>query len=81
MPYFVCLKLNIYPHKTALHIVQLDRTKFKVLGEMNSVLIRLATNPKVHQVIDILVVDILDFYGLILSRDWSEKLHGYFAIG
>jgi hypothetical protein len=44
------------------------------------VLIRLSSNPKVHQVIDIIVVDILEVYGLFLSRDWSEHLHGYFMI-
>jgi hypothetical protein len=43
------------------------------------VLIRLSSNPKVHQVIDIIVVDIPEVYGLFLSRDWSEQLHGYFA--
>ena len=46
---------------------------------MNSVTIRLSSNPNICQVIDILVVDIHEFYGLILSRDWSEKLHGYFS--
>ena len=44
-----------------------------------SVSIRLSSIPKVLQVIDILVTDIPDFYGLILRRDWFEKLHGYFA--
>jgi len=43
------------------------------------VTIRLSSNPKVCQVIDILVADIPEFYGLILSRDWSKKLHGYFT--
>jgi hypothetical protein len=42
-------------------------------------LIRLSSNPKVHQVIDIIVVDILEVYGLFLRRDWSDQLHGYFA--
>jgi hypothetical protein len=42
-------------------------------------LIRLSSNPKVHQVIYIIVVDIHEFYGLFLSRDWSENLHEYFA--
>ena len=27
----------------------------------------------------ILFTDIPEFYGLILSKDWSEKLHGYFV--
>jgi len=51
----------------------------KVIGEINAVTIRLSSNPRVYQVIDILVAEILEFYSLILSRDWSEKLHGYFA--
>ena len=33
----------------------------------------------VHQTIDILVADILEAYGLLLSRDWSSQLIGYFA--
>ena len=45
-----------------------------MIGKLNQVTIRLSSNPKVCQVIDILVVDIPEFYGLIISRDWSEKL-------
>ena len=47
---------------------------------MNEVLIRLASNPQVHFIIDIIVADIPEAYGLFLSRDWSEKLKGYFAM-
>jgi len=79
MPRIVCTKLNITPKKSVVHIVQLHETKVEVLGEITSVSINLSSNPKVSKIIDILVVDILEFYGLILSRDWSEKLHGYFA--
>jgi hypothetical protein len=42
-------------------------------------MIRLSSNPKVHQVIDIIVVDIPEFYGLFLRRDWSEHIHSYFS--
>ena len=69
MPIFVCLKLNISPQKYVVHIVQLDRTKVEVVGEMLSVSIRLSSNPKILQVIDVLVADIPKFYGLILSTD------------
>ena len=62
-----------------MHIVQLDRSQVEVIGELNQVTIRLSSNPKVCQVIDILVANIQEFYGLILSSDWSKKLHGYFA--
>jgi hypothetical protein len=40
--------------------------------------IRLYSNPKHQQIIDIVVVDIPKSYNLFLSRDWSEKLNGYF---
>ena len=51
----------------------------KVVGEMEDVLIRLATDERVCQFIDIMVVDIPEAYGLILSRYWYAKLDGYFA--
>ena len=51
MPRTVCTKLNITPQKYAVHIVQLDRTKVEVLGEIALVSIRLSSNPKVSQII------------------------------
>ena len=60
--------------------MQLDRSSVKVLGELKDVLIKLVFDNKVHQVIDIIVVDIPDSYGLVLSRDWSTNLNGYFTI-
>ena len=47
---------------------------------MKNVLIRLSVDERVWKFIDIMVVDIPEAYGLILSRDWSLKLEGYFAI-
>ena len=79
IPYSICEKLNIAPQNSLVSIVQLDRTKVKVFGEIKSVSIRLSSNPKFSQIIDILITDIPEFYGLVLSRDWYEKLHGYFA--
>ena len=60
-------------------IIQLNRSHVKVLGELKDVMIQLASKYKVHQVIDVIVVYIPEAYGLILSRDWSSKLNGYFA--
>jgi len=51
-----------------------------ILGELRDVFIRLSSNPKVHQVINMIVDGILDVYGLVLSRDWSYQLNGYFSI-
>ena len=41
----------------------------KVIGEMEDVLVRLSSNDKVCQFIDIVVADIPKAYGLVLSRD------------
>jgi len=79
IPTSVCSKLNIEPQKSAVHIVQLDRTKVQVVGEINSVTIRLASDPRIVQRIDILIANIPEFYGLILSRDSSANLNGYIA--
>jgi hypothetical protein len=57
MPYYVCKKLNATLTQSSIHIIQLDRYEVKVIGELKDVLIRVASNPKVHQVIDIVVVD------------------------
>jgi hypothetical protein len=58
MPWSVCQKINAEVEPSTLKIIQLDRTNVKVIGELKNVLIRLSSNPKVHQVIDIIVVDI-----------------------
>lgn len=39
-------------------IIQLNRTRVKVMGEMKEVVTRVSSNPKIFQVIDIVVVDI-----------------------
>ena len=48
------------------------------MGDLKDVLIHLASNSKVHQMIDIIVVDIPKAYGVILSRYWFSKLNVYF---
>ena len=49
------------------------------MGRLRNVLLRLSTDPRIHQTIDIVIADIPETYGMWLSRDWSEKLKGYFA--
>ena len=51
----------------------------KVIGEIEDVLIRLSIDERVCKYIDIVVADIPDVYGLVLSRDWLAWLEGYFA--
>jgi hypothetical protein len=78
MPLFVCHEINDEVKTSYLKMIQLDRTKVKFIGELKNVLIRLSSNPKVQQVINIIFVDIPKVYGLFFSRDWSKKLHNYF---
>ena len=79
MPYLVCNKLNAQPKICKTKIIQLDQSHVKAMGELKNLMIRLSSNSKVHQTIDVIVVNIAEAYGVILSRDWSEKLNGYFA--
>ena len=79
MPLSVCKKINGQPKPSTWQVIQLDRTNVKVTGELEDVLIRLSSNEKVCQFIDIVVADIPEAYGLVLNRDWLAKLNGYFA--
>ena len=62
-----------------IQIVQLDRSKVKVVGILRNVLLKLSIDPRIHQTIDIVIAYILETYGMWLSRDCSEKLKGYFG--
>ena len=80
MPYSICKKLNVETQMRKSNIIQLDISHVKFLGEIKYVLIHLASSSKVHQTIDIIVMNIPEAYGVILSTDWSAKLNGYFTI-
>ena len=69
MPLSVCNKINGQPKPSTSWVLPLDRTAVKVIGEMKDVLICLSANENVCQYIDIVVADIPDAYGLVLSRD------------
>jgi hypothetical protein len=79
MPLSICKKLNIVPLKSDKHAIQLDKTQVKVIRELKDVMIKIMTHPKFVQVIDIIVVDILEAYELLLSRDLYDKLNRYFS--
>jgi hypothetical protein len=80
IPLSIYNKLNVVSLESDKHFIQLDKTQVKVIGELKDVMIRMATHPKCFQVIDIIVLDISESYGLLLSRYWFEKLNGYFNI-
>jgi len=53
-----------------MHTIQLNQLEVKVMGELKYVLIRVASNPHVDQIIGIIVVDIPKPYVFLLSKDW-----------
>jgi hypothetical protein len=75
IPLYICKKLNSFPLKSDKHVIQLDITQVKFMGELKYVMFRMATHPKFVQVTDIIVVYIQEYYGLLLSQDWFEKLN------
>ena len=79
MPLSICNKLNATWEPCPIQIVQLDKYKFKVVGRLRNVLLRLSVDLGIHQTIDIMIADIPETYGMWLSRDWSEKLKGFFT--
>jgi len=78
MPYAVAKRLHAIPEKTGTRIMKLDKRNVKLIGELKYVLILMAIKPQYSQVIDIVVVDIPEAYRMLLSRDYSTKLNGYF---
>jgi len=56
IPYYVCKNMNENPTKSDTHIIQLDRTKVKFIGELKDVMIQITSNPNIHQVIDIKLI-------------------------
>lgn len=79
IPYLVCQKINDVPNRITKIIIQLDIFDVKVMGELKHVMIRLPFDLIFHQVIHIIVVDILESYGLLLSRESYVKLKVYFS--
>jgi len=76
MPFSVFQKIIVVSKMTKNRTIQLDRTYIKVKGEFKYVLIRLSSNRRVHQTINIIVVDIPESYGFLLRRGWSTKIQG-----
>jgi len=80
MPLGVCKKLGLNLAKSDKKVVQLDKSEVKVVGELLNIYMQVASEPRVQYFMDIQAVDIMDVYGILLSRDWSRSLNGYMTI-
>jgi len=65
MPFKVYENIKVKLEEFDIQIIQLYITRVKVIGELKNVLIKLSSNPKVHQTIDTIVVYIHYTYGMI----------------
>ena len=54
----VCKKLNATWESCPTQIVQLDRSRVKVLGELKKIILTLFVDPRIHQTVYIVVVDV-----------------------
>jgi len=76
----IAKKINARWSEKSARIIQLDRTSITTIGELQDMIIQLSHDSRVHQCINIVVLDIPEAYSLLLSRDWFGKLDGYFSI-
>lgn len=79
MLFSIAQKINARWSETFVRIIQLEKTAVPTVGELWDMIIWLSHDSRVHQCINIVVVDMPEAYGLLLSSDWSSKLDGYFA--
>jgi len=80
MPLSIAKMINAQWSSTTTQIIQLDRKCFPTIGELQDVIIWLSSDGRVHQCINIMIVYIPEAYGLLINRDWSNKLQEYFAM-
>jgi hypothetical protein len=67
-PWLYVKKINAQSQQRGTQIVQLNRSSVKFLGKIPNVFMRLASNIKVTQTIDIYVVDIPNVHSLLLTE-------------
>ena len=50
-----------------------------MIGVLKNVHIKLTIYPKIQDIIGIHVVDILEMYKMLLTREWTKFLRGWFS--
>ena len=79
MPLSISQSLEVVPQPTSRVVIQLDKEEVKVISVLKDVCIQLTTNPRIQDIIDIHVVNILEMYGMLLNREWTKCLRGWFS--
>jgi hypothetical protein len=58
----------------------IDSKKFKVLGVCDDIEVFLIDFPHISIIMDIVVIDIPDVWGMFLSNIWSTSLEGFLSM-
>lgn len=80
MPYKICQALNMSIVESPQGITQLDETPIRVVGMIHDLRIQIASEPRIIRDVDLQVVNIPPKYGMLLSRNWSSTLNGYWSM-
>jgi hypothetical protein len=79
MPLKFYENINVKPEAYDIQIIQLDRTRVKVIGELKNILIKCMVILKFIKLLTLLWWTYLITMDMLLSRDWYAMLNGYFS--
>lgn len=78
IPLLIAKTLGVIPKPSNQIVIQLDKTKVKVIEVLKDVRIQITIDPQIQDIIDMHVVEIPETYKLLLSRKWKKCLRGWF---
>ena len=70
-------QLNLKTTRPYPNVCAMDSREVDVVGIILNHQVRLAKYPNIHIAIDILVIDVLDKWGMLLSKKWATTLGGW----
>ena len=70
-------QLNLKTTRPYRNVCAMDSREVDVVGIILNQQMRLAKYPDIHIAMDILVIDVLDKWGMLLSRKWAATLGGW----
>jgi len=76
MPKVVMDQLGLEVTKPYKDLFSFDSRKVKFLGMIKDIVVSLAQIPAKNMVMDVVVIDILMKFDMLLSRSWAAKLKG-----
>ena len=70
-------QLNLKTTRPYRNVCAMDSREVDVVGIILNHQVRLAKYPDIHIAMDILVIDVPDKWGMLLSRKWAATLGGW----